>query len=204
MSILSIIVDFVNISNFRILKNYENGTFLVTKDLVLSFVINKKVYHVNVVQNEDHLELGGVAIRIKTILDMIVHFKTVPLYNNVTLYRAPPNENTAAQNGHNGHENDCHACENCSFFIIGDDLNLENILRDEMEISFRRGVQLIHLPPEGKTKYLALTTSETCVTFAYESHEEAQLDKMLGKLVSPIYGSIISTQVDLDMRNWRG
>ena len=54
---------------------------------VLSFVMNQKVYHVNVAQNEelDHLELGGVGISIKTIHDMIAHFKKLPFYNNVTL-----------------------------------------------------------------------------------------------------------------------
>ena len=67
-------------------------------------------------------------------------------------------------------------------------------------ISMKRGCQVIFPPEENNKMYLTLKTSETEITFAYENHQKEELDAMLGKLVSPIYGSIIQ----VDMRNWRG
>ena len=154
---------------------------------VLSFVMNQKVYHVNVAQNEelDHLELGGVGISIKTIHDMIAHFKKLPFYNNVTLLKGPePSSNNE----------DFHACETCSFNLLGEDLNLSDVLWESshLSISMKKGVQIAFPPADGKTKYVALVTTEHEITFAYENQcERMQLDLMLGKLVSPIYGSII-------------
>lgn len=159
---------------------------------VLSFVMNQKVYHVNVARNEelDHLELGGVGISIKTIHDMIAHFKRQPFYNNVTLLKGPE---------HNHNNEDFHACETCTFTLLGEDLNLgKDILWESthVSISIKKGVQIAFPPADGKTKYVALITTEHEITFAYENQcERMQLDLMLGKLVSPIYGSIIQVRI---------
>jgi hypothetical protein len=76
----------------------EEGTFLLRKSTaegqnnnnVLSFAINKMVYHVNVVQlGNNSLELGGVPIKLKTITELVDHFRVVAILANVKLSQAP-------------------------------------------------------------------------------------------------------------------
>ena len=178
----------------RTLKNSPDGTFLLRQEsaaqehFVLSFVLNQKVYHVNVERNEeDHLELGGVAISITTIHDMIAHFKRLPFYNNVTLFDAPK-ITTHKEN------DEPHACQTCAVFLIGEDLNLADILwqSTQINISMKKMVEIGWPEPNGKTKYVSLLTTDMEITFAYENPgEREKLDLMLGKLVSPIYGKMI-------------
>ena len=83
---------------YRSLQDEANGTFLVRemvddqhegKIFILSFVIEKIVYHVQMVVENERLELGGKLTSMETIYDMVEYFRRVPIYSEVTLLDRP-------------------------------------------------------------------------------------------------------------------
>ena len=82
-------------SDYRALKNRENGTFLLRRKqnhhLVLSFHFAQMVYNVNITKQTDNdlLVVGGVPVIFETITDLVDKFQRLPIYANILLKRGP-------------------------------------------------------------------------------------------------------------------
>ena len=57
----------------------------VKDNFVLSFVLYKIVYHVNIVVNDHLIEVGGVFVNLQSIHEVVEYFQRNPIFNGLTL-----------------------------------------------------------------------------------------------------------------------